>query len=93
MPTNSRRQVRNVAAHGERAVKSVQREVTAAGREALNGMTDQMHEAFDAGRTQITDLAECARDTIRERPLRSLAMAIGAGVVFGLIMRFTNRWR
>lgn len=93
MPTNSRRHAQNIATHGERAVRSVQREATAAGREALNGMTEQAQEAFEHGRTQIMDFAECARDSIRERPLQSLAMAVGAGVVFGLIVRITNRWR
>ncbi|HVU89308.1 MAG TPA: hypothetical protein VHD36_18420 [Pirellulales bacterium] len=93
MASNSRKHVRNAAEHGERAVKAVRREATAAGREALNGMSEQMHEVFDAGRAQVTDLAECARDSIRARPLQTLAMAVGAGVVFGLTMRLVNRWR
>ena len=60
MANSSRRHVSNAAVHGKRAVKAVRHETMEAGREALNGMTDQIHDVFDAGRTQVTDLAECA---------------------------------
>jgi ElaB/YqjD/DUF883 family membrane-anchored ribosome-binding protein len=93
MANSSRKHVRNAATHGQRAVKAVRHEATAAGREALNGMSDQMYEVLDAGRTQVTDLAECARDSIRARPLQSFAMAVGAGIVFGLVVRIVDRWR
>jgi ElaB/YqjD/DUF883 family membrane-anchored ribosome-binding protein len=93
MPSNSSKHVRNAATHGERAVKAVRREAMEAGREAFNGVSEQLHDAMDVSRAQMTDWAECARDSIREKPFQALAIAVGAGVLFGLAMRISSRLR
>ncbi len=59
----------------------------------IDGVRDQVREAFDAGRSQLDDLAESARDSIRAKPFQSVAIAVGTGFMIGLVMRITSRWR
>ena len=57
MATNTRRHTCAAAAHGNHGVKTP-RDATEAGREVIDGVRDQVREAFDAGRSQLDDLAE-----------------------------------
>ena len=61
----------------------------AAVRETAEETVDQLRESateyYDRGRERISDLEKTLEERIREKPLQSMLMAAGAGVLLGII--------
>jgi ElaB/YqjD/DUF883 family membrane-anchored ribosome-binding protein len=70
-------------ANGAGAVAAVKQ----AGQSASSNVNDLAGNARDLGRDKLDDLSEA----VRRNPLTSLALAVGAGMIFGMTRRNPRR--
>ncbi|MGE0420826.1 MAG: hypothetical protein AB7O88_01100 [Reyranellaceae bacterium] len=54
---------------------------------ARDAASETAHVAYDRARTAAHDTEELLEETIRERPLTSVAVALGAGALLALLLR------
>jgi ElaB/YqjD/DUF883 family membrane-anchored ribosome-binding protein len=57
------------------------------GREKVGELRDAASETFEDRKRRADELTEQLCDTIREHPLKSVMIAAGAGVLYGMISR------
>ncbi|MFZ1883031.1 MAG: hypothetical protein WAU53_05375 [Rhodoplanes sp.] len=85
-----------------RLAEQVSAVISAAGDETLNGVKgrfntvretigDAVHDAGERGRDAVTDFSESigstVEETVRSRPLTTVAVALGLGVLVGALLR------
>lgn len=70
----------------ERAMEAGRAGVEAA-REKLEEGKEVMHDVAERVRTRGNDLLAQAQEYIEEKPLQSIAIAAGVGVLMGLLLR------
>ncbi len=54
---------------------------------ALHGVKERGHDALDAGKQRVGDARDGLEDYIRYRPLTSVLIAVGVGVLLGACAR------
>ncbi|NVO16938.1 MAG: DUF883 family protein [Rhodoplanes sp.] len=81
-----------------RLAEQVSTAISASGDATLNGMKGRLnsvgeavHDAGERGRDAVTDFAESigstVEETVRSRPLTTVAVALGLGVLVGALLR------
>jgi len=58
-----------------------------AGFDKVGELKDASGEALESRKEQVLDLAERLGDVIRSRPFRAVAIAAGAGLLYGMLRR------
>jgi len=62
-------------------------QVREAAREKYSQLSDQAHEYYDQGRQKAHEWEEGIESYIKEKPLQSVLIAAGVGVVLGLLWK------
>jgi ElaB/YqjD/DUF883 family membrane-anchored ribosome-binding protein len=60
-------------------------------RTRLNGATEKLQDFYQSARKKITAGARQADETIRSHPYESMAVALGVGVLLGVLIRRGRR--
>jgi ElaB/YqjD/DUF883 family membrane-anchored ribosome-binding protein len=83
-----REDLRELGRVGREAAREKLDEARQAAEQALHGGRQKAEEIYDQGRRKAGDLEDQLIDYVREKPLKSLAIATGLGLVLGI---FFNR--
>jgi ElaB/YqjD/DUF883 family membrane-anchored ribosome-binding protein len=71
----------------EQGLKYTRRYAGASGDSVVAGASDLARAAAKAAQRQVSPLGDTLDDTIRERPLSTIALALGLGFLLGLTLR------
>lgn len=75
----------------QRAVADAARRIEAAVQEGLEQLRAQSRVLADTASQQIEDASEYVSGQVRERPLAAAGIALGAGVLIGLLIAQATR--
>jgi ElaB/YqjD/DUF883 family membrane-anchored ribosome-binding protein len=87
---SSKEKFGRAADHVEEGVhKATDKAAHAAGRatDKVNAAADRGREAYDNAKDQADEWLDDIRDYVREKPVQSVAIALGAGWLLGRILR------
>jgi len=56
-------------------------------RNELSRLGHATTDAVDRGKTRLTEFGEESQERVRERPMTSLAIAAGAGLLLGMLLK------
>jgi len=80
-------QLRDKSAEVQENLRDMGSHVRDAAQEKIGQLRDRAQEYYQQGRERISDWEESLEDYVRERPLQSILIAAGVGVVFGWLWR------
>ena len=84
---STKREAQSAVNHGVDALQHLPSDAVDAIRELVREVRDETMDLVQAGRDQVSELGDRAGGAIRGNPLQSIAIAVGAGIMIGLMMR------
>jgi ElaB/YqjD/DUF883 family membrane-anchored ribosome-binding protein len=80
-----------LSAEAQRALADAAKQIEAAVQQGLEQLRAQSRVAADAASQQIEDASEYVSEQVRTRPLAATGLALGVGVVIGLLLAQQTR--
>jgi ElaB/YqjD/DUF883 family membrane-anchored ribosome-binding protein len=77
----------SIADNGRRLLSQATALVDDLAHKARDTVSDTAHQAYDRAKTAAHDGEEMLEEVIRERPLTSVAVALGVGALLALLLR------
>ena len=77
----------SIADSGRRLLSQASTLVDDLAHRARDGVTETAHVAYDRAKVVAHNTEEALEETIRERPLTSVAVALGVGALLALMLR------
>ena len=81
------RGIKGGAEEAAQSVKETAENVTAGARETYEGARDGARQSYDKVAKDLEHLGEDVSEYVRHNPGKAIAMAVGAGFVFGILLR------
>jgi ElaB/YqjD/DUF883 family membrane-anchored ribosome-binding protein len=85
--SRTRPDLKESAGHVAESLKEVGDEVRTLAGKQVSQVRDTAAAYWEDGRRRATDWEESLEDMVREQPLKSVLMAVGAGFVLGFLFR------
>ncbi|MGA0605634.1 DUF883 family protein [Phenylobacterium sp. VNQ135] len=81
----------SLADEAQRVLADAAKQIEAAVQQGLEQLRAQSRVAADAASQQIEDASEYVSEQVRSRPLAATGLALGVGVVIGLLLAQQTR--
>ena len=90
-PNNLLSELNALVTEGEKLIREASRGGKGEGDESIREHLDhanvRLHELYDDTKTQVTEKAKRADASIRSNPYQSLAIAVGIGLLIGVLTK------
>lgn len=80
-------EIREGAAEAQKHIREVGGQIRDAATEKYGELRDQAEEYYEHGRKRAMELEQGLEDYVREKPIQSLLMAAGVGVLLGILWK------
>jgi ElaB/YqjD/DUF883 family membrane-anchored ribosome-binding protein len=79
--------IRETAAEVQQNIRDMGGQIREAAAESYDNLRDQAREYYEQGRERALEWEQGLEDYVREKPLRSLLIAAGVGMLLGILWK------